>query len=174
MGLLLFAPYTRIVVSHSVRGGHGMLRERLSENLKFAVKSKDTRRSATVRLILAALKDRDIAARGAGNAEGLEEDAILNMMQTMIRQRRESIEMFKKGQRQDLVDQEEGEIRVIEEFLPRQLSEDEVAAASSEVIEELGAGSIKDMGQVMGELKSRYAGRMDFGKASQVVKSLLS
>ena len=92
----------------------------------------------------------------------------------MIRQRRESIEMYKKGQRQDLVEQEEGEIRVIEEFLPKQMSEDEVAAASQEVIGELDAHSIKDMGQVMGELKSRYAGRMDFGKASQVVKGLLS
>lgn len=151
-----------------------MLRERLPESLKSAVKAKDKRRSATVRLILAALKDRDIAARGAGDAEGLGEDDILNMMQTMIRQRRESIEMYKKGQRQDLVEQEEGEIRVIEEFLPRQMPEDEVSAASREVIEELGAGSIKDMGQVMGELKSRYAGRMDFGKASQVVKGLLS
>lgn len=151
-----------------------MLRERLTESLKSAVKAKDTRRSATVRLILAALKDRDIAARGGGESDGLGEDEILNMMQTMIRQRRESIEMYKKGQRDDLVEQEEGEIRVIEEFLPKQMSEDEIAAASQEVIGELEAHSIKDMGQVMGALKSRYAGRMDFGKASQVVKSLLS
>ncbi len=138
------------------------------------MKAKDARRSATVRLILAALKDRDIAARGSGDSEGLGEEEILHMMQTMIRQRRESIEMYKKGQRDDLVDQEEGEIRVIEEFLPKQMSEDEVSAASREIIAELDAHSIKDMGQVMGELKSRYAGKMDFGKASQVVKGLLT
>ncbi|MBH63829.1 MAG: glutamyl-tRNA amidotransferase [Alphaproteobacteria bacterium] len=151
-----------------------MLRERLTESLKSAMKAKDARRSATVRLILAALKDRDIAARGSGDSEGLGEEEILHMMQTMIRQRRESIEMYKKGQRDDLVDQEEGEIRVIEEFLPKQMSEDEVSAASREIIAELDAHSIKDMGQVMGELKSRYAGKMDFGKASQVVKGLLT
>jgi len=151
-----------------------MLRERLTESLKSAMKAKDARRSATVRLILAALKDRDIAARGSGDSEGLGEDEILYMMQTMIRQRRESIEMYKKGQRDDLVEQEEGEIRVIEEFLPKQMSEDEVSAASREIIAELDAHSIKDMGQVMGELKSRYAGKMDFGKASQVVKGLLT
>tara|TARA_A100001037_G_scaffold290465_1_gene303359 strand:+ start:8138 stop:8593 length:456 start_codon:yes stop_codon:yes gene_type:complete len=151
-----------------------MLRERLTESLKSAMKAKDARRSATVRLILAALKDRDIAARGSGDSEGLGEDEILHMMQTMIRQRRESIEMYRKGQRDDLVEQEEGEIRVIEEFLPKQMSEDEVSAASREIIAELDAHSIKDMGQVMGELKSRYAGKMDFGKASQVVKGLLT
>ena len=151
-----------------------MLRERITESLKSAMKAKDTRRSATVRLILAALKDRDIAARGSGHSEGLGEDEILTMMQAMIRQRRESIEMYNRGQRDDLVKQEEGEIRVIEEFLPRQMSEDEVSAASREVIAKLNAHSIRDMGQVMGELKNRYAGKMDFGKASQVVKSLLA
>lgn len=154
--------------------GRGMLRERLSESLKSAMKAKDARRSATVRLILAALKDRDIAARSSDKSEGLSEEEILNMMQTMIRQRRDSIEMYKKGRRDDLVEQEEGEIQIIEEFLPRQMSEDEVSTASREVIEELGASGIKNMGQVMGELRSRYAGRMDFGKASQVVKGLLS
>ena len=154
--------------------GRGMLRERLSESLKSAMKAKDARRSATVRLILAALKDRDIAARSSDKSEGLSEEEILNMMQTMIRQRRDSIEMYKKGRRDDLVEQEEGEIRIIEEFLPKQMSEDEVSTVSREVIEELGASSIKNMGQVMGELRSRYAGRMDFGKASQVVKGLLS
>ena len=154
--------------------GRGMLREHLSESLKSAMKAKDARRSATVRLILAALKDRDIAARSSDKSEGLSEEEILNMMQTMIRQRRDSIEMYKKGRRDDLVEQEESEIRIIEEFLPRQMSEDEVSTASREVIEELGASSIKNMGQVMGELRSRYAGQMDFGKASQVVKGLLS
>lgn len=151
-----------------------MLRERLSESLKSAMKARDARRSATVRLILAALKDRDIAARGSGATEGVSDDDILNMMQTMIRQRRDSIELYRKGRRDDLVEQEEGEIRVIEEFLPRRMSEEEIVAASREAIEALGAGSLKDMGQVMGELKSRYAGRMDFRKASQVVKDLLS
>ncbi len=151
-----------------------MLRERLSESLKSAMKVKDARRFATVRLILAALKDRDIAARGSGASEGLSDDDILNMMQTMIRQRRDSIDLYRKGRRDDLVEQEEGEIRVIEEFLPRRMSGEEISAASREAIEALGASGLKDMGQVMGELKSRYAGRMDFGKASQVVKGLLS
>ena len=172
--MLFSAVSTTLNVSPLGRNGQGMLRERLSESLKSAMKAKAARRCATVRLILAALKDRDIAVRGTGDNDGLGEDAILNMMQTMIRQRRESIEMYKSGQRQDLVEQEEGEIRVIEEFLPKQMSEDEVSEASSEIIGELSAHSIKDMGQVMGELKSRYAGRMDFGKASQVVKGLLS
>ena len=150
-----------------------MIRERLTESLKSAMKAKDALRLATVRLILAALKDRDIAARGSGHSEGIGEDEVLTMMQTMVRQRRESIEMYKKGQRDDLVKQEKGEIRVIEEFLPRQMSEDEVLAASQEVIAELDAHSIKDMGQVMSEMKNRYAGRMDFGKVSKVVKGLL-
>jgi uncharacterized protein YqeY len=151
-----------------------MLRERLADALKASVKSKDSRRTGTLRLILAALKDRDIAARGSGNTEGLGDDEILNMMQTMIRQRRESIEMYRKGNRSDLVTQEEEEIAVIESFLPRQLGPEEMAAASREVIAELGAASIKDMGRVMAELKARYAGRMDFAKASQVVKQQLS
>ena len=151
-----------------------MIRERLTESLKSAMKAKDALRLATVRLILAARKDRDIAARGSGHSEGIGEDEVLTMMQTMVRQRRESIEMYKKGQRDDLVKQEEGEIKVIEEFLPRQMSEGEVSAASREVIAELDAHSIKDMGRVMGKLKSQYAGKMDFGRASQVVKGLLT
>ena len=138
------------------------------------MKAKDALRLATVRLILAALKDRDIAARGYGHSEGIGEDEVLTMMQTMVRQRRESIEMYKKGQRDDLVKREEGEIKVIEEFLPRQMSEGEVSSASREVIAELDAHSIKDMGRVMGKLKSQYAGKMDFGRASQVVKGLLT
>jgi len=147
-----------------------MLRQRLSEALKEALKARDERTTATVRLILAALKDKDIAARGAGKAEGLADADIQNLMQGMIKQRRESVEMFKKGGRADLVEKEEGEIVVIERFLPQQMSEDEMKQAIKAVVAELGIASIKDMGKAMAALKERYSGRMDFSKASGIVR----
>ncbi|MBM3534978.1 MAG: GatB/YqeY domain-containing protein [Alphaproteobacteria bacterium] len=147
-----------------------MLRQRLSEALKEALKARDERTTATVRLILAALKDKDIAARGAGKAEGLADADIQNLMQGMIKQRRESVEMFKKGGRADLVEKEEGEIVVIERFLPQQMSEDEMKQAIKAVVVELGIASIKDMGKAMAALKERYSGRMDFSKASGIVR----
>jgi len=150
-----------------------MFRTRLNEALKDAMKAKDKRATSTLRLILAALKDRDIAARGRGNSEGVGEDEILDMLQKMVRQRHDSIEMYQKGDRQDLVEKEQGEIEVIERFLPKQLSEDETKAAVEEIIGEQEASTIKDMGRVMGELKKRFAGRMDFGKASGLVKARL-
>ena len=151
-----------------------MFRNRLNEALKVAMKAKDKRATSTLRLILAALKDRDIAARGRGNSEGIGEDEILDLLQKMVRQGRESIEMYQKGGRQDLVEKELGEIKVIERFLPKQLTEEETKAAVEEVIGELEASTIKDMGRVMGELKKRFPGRMDFGKASGLVKARLS
>ena len=151
-----------------------MLRERFYESLRSAIKAKDSRRSSTLRLIVAALKDRDIAARSSEKSSGVEEEDILNMMQTMIRQRKESIEMYRRGNRDDLAAVEEDEIKVIEEFLPTQLSDSQIATLTRDVINELEAQSIKDMGHVMGVLKTRYAGCMDFGKASQIVKQILS
>ena len=151
-----------------------MLRNRFSEELKESLKARDQRATSTVRLILAALKDRDIAARGRGNSVGIPEDEILQMLQTMVKQRRESIEMYKKGGRQDLVTQEEEEIAVIERYMPKQLGEAEVGAAVAALIGELGAGSIKDMGRVMAAIKERYAGQMDMAKASGIVKQQLT
>ncbi len=151
-----------------------MLRTRLNDALKDAMKAKDQCATATLRLILAALKDRDIASRGNGASEGVSNDQILELLQKMIRQRQESIEAFKKGERPDLVEKEQREIAVIERFLPKPLSEQEAKEAIEGVISELEASTIKDMGKVMGALKQRYPGRMDFGKASAVVKQALA
>lgn len=150
-----------------------MLRTRLNDALKAAMKAKETRTIATVRLILAALKDREIAARGKGNLEGIDEDGILAMLQSMIKQRRESIVLYEKGERLDLARQESEEITIIEQFLPRQLGEDEMAEAVKTVIQDVDAKSLKDMGRTMAALKERYAGRMDFHKASARVKERL-
>jgi uncharacterized protein len=151
-----------------------MLRARLNEELKTAMKAKDQRAVSTVRLILAALKDRDIAARTRGNTEGIGDEEIADLLQKMIRQRRESIELYQQGKREDLAQQEREEIAVIERFLPRQMSDAEMAEAVTAVIAELGVGSIKDMGRVMAALKQRHAGQMDFSKASALVKERLS
>lgn len=150
-----------------------MLRQELNESLKEAMKAKDGCATSTIRLILAALKDRDIAARSQGTDEKLSDDQILEVLQKMVRQRKDSIEMYAKGGRQDLVDREAREIEIIGGFLPKPLSAEEAARAVREVISELDASSIKEMGQVMGELKRRYPGRMDFAKASAAVKEAL-
>ena len=150
-----------------------MLRQCLSEALKAAMKGQGRRAVSTLRLILAALKDRDIAARGKGVEDGISEDDILAMLQTMVKQRRESIEHYEQGGRLELAEQEREEIRIIEDFLPHQMTEGEIAAAVASVIEETGAAGLKDMGKAMATLKARYAGQMDFGKASAVAKARL-
>jgi uncharacterized protein YqeY len=151
-----------------------MFRTKLSDALKDAMRAKEARAVSTLRLILAALKDRDIAARGKGKSEGIGDEDILDLLQKMVRQRRDSIELFEKGGRQDLANKEAEEIEVIQRFLPKQLDPDQVQGAVQEVIEELGAATIKDMGRVMAALKQRYAGRMEFGKASALVKERLA
>ena len=151
-----------------------MLRTRLSDALKTAMKGKDGRSVSTLRLILAALKDRDIAARGKGNPDGVPDDEVLGLLQSMIKQRRESIELYEKGGRMELAQGEAEEISVIEGFLPEQMSEDEIAAVITGVLSEVGAESLKDMGKVMTALKEQFAGKMDFGKASAIVKGRLS
>jgi len=151
-----------------------MLRTRISDALKTAMKSKQTHTVSTIRLIMAALKDRDIAARPKGNGDGISDDEILSMLQSMIKQRRESVEMYEKGGRAELAQQEEGEIEIIQTFLPEQMDDAAISAAVKEVVEEAGATSLKDMGKVMGLLKERYAGEMDFSKASAQVKTRLS
>jgi len=150
------------------------MRTRLNEALKEAMRTKDQRAVSTVRLILAALKDRDIAARGRGNMDGIADDEILQMLQTMIKQRRESIALYEQGGRLELAEQEREEIAVIERFLPQQLGEDETRDAIRGVMDEVGATGIKDMGRVMAELRARFAGRMDFGRASALAKEMLA
>ena len=150
-----------------------MLRTRLSDTLKFSMKEKNERSVSTLRLILAALKDQDIAARGKGNKEGLSDDQILSLLQSMIKQRRESIKLYEQGGRMELAQREAEEIGVIEEFLPEQMSHDEMAIAITRIIGEVGAESLKDMGKAMGALKEQYAGQMDFAKASAMVKERL-
>ncbi len=151
-----------------------MLRAQLNDAMKAAAKEGDKRALSTVRLILAALKDRDIAARPKGKPDGIGDDEILELLQKMVKQRNESIELYRKGQRADLVQQEEEEIAVINRFLPQAMDEDATKAAVGELMEELNATSIKDMGRVMAALKERFAGRMDFAKASGIVKSRLA
>jgi len=150
-----------------------MFRDQVPEALRAALKDKDQRAVSTLRLIMAALKDRDIAARGKGNDEGIDEDEILQMLQTMVKQRRDSISMYEKGGRLELAQQEAEEIAIIERFLPEQLGDDEIEAAVDKVIADVGAGGLKDMGAVMGALRESFAGQMDFGKASAIVKSRL-
>jgi hypothetical protein len=150
-----------------------MLRQRLNDDLKAAMKSRDQRATSALRLILAALKDRDIAARERGITSGVDEPEIIDLLQKMVRQRRESIAMYQKAGRQELVDQEQGEIDIIERYLPKKMSEAETNAAIAAVVQELGASTIKDMGRVMAALKERYAGRMDFAKVGQQVKQTL-
>jgi hypothetical protein len=151
-----------------------MLRTRLKDALPAAMKARDLVAVATLRLILAALKDRDIAARGKGVASGITDDAILDLLQSMIRQRHESIDLYRTAERLDLAQKEAAEIEIIQRFLPTQLSDEETEAAVGETVAELGATTLKDMGRTMAALKERYAGRMDFCKASAVVKQRLS
>jgi len=151
-----------------------MLRERLNEALKKAMLAKEQRATATLRLILAALKDRDIAARAKGRTAGIGDDEILAMLQTMIKQRRESIEMYNKGGRAELADQEAQEIRIIEGFLPEQMDDAAIEAAIRQAIDSVGASGLKEMGKVMAALREQYAGQMDFAKAGKVAKQLLA
>jgi uncharacterized protein YqeY len=150
-----------------------MLRQRLSDALKSAMLGRDARTVSTVRLILAALKDRDIAARSRGVTDGIPEDEILQMLQSMMKQRRESISLYEQGGRLELAQQEAEEITIIERFLPVQLSDVEMADAVRGTIAEIGALGLKDMGRTMAALKEKFAGRMDFTKASSIVKQQL-
>ena len=150
-----------------------MLRQAFTDRLKEAMKAKDSRTTSTVRMIIAGLKERDVGARGQGNVEGVSEDEIRRMLQAMIKQRRESIALYEKGNRADLVQQELEEIAVIESFLPRQLDEGEVEAAAIAAIAETGAMKLNDMGKVMTVLRERHAGAIDLGKAGAIVRRRL-
>lgn len=150
------------------------MREQIATALKEALKAQDKRHLSTLRLMQAAIKDRDIAARTAGGDKGVSDGDILDILAKMIKQREESATTYESAGRLELATQEREEIEVIRDFLPTQLSEEEVTSACDEVVTELGAESLKDMGRVMGELKKRYAGQMDFAKAGAAVKAKLS
>jgi len=151
-----------------------MLRARLADALKLAMKDKNAKSTATLRLILAALKDRDIASRTKGKKETISEDEVLSLLQSMIKQRRESILLYEQGGRMELAQQEAEEIAVIEEFLPEQMNESEMVKIIEAVISEFGSTTLKDMGSVMAALKENHSGNMDFSKASALVKERLS
>ncbi len=151
-----------------------MLRTRLDEGLKSAMRARNERAVSTMRLILAALKDRDIAERGKGNPAGLSDEQIQGMLRSMIKQRQESIRLYEQGGRPELARQEAEEITVIEQFLPTLMSEAAMADAVAQVIGETEAKTLKDMGRVMGLLKERFPGQMDFAKAGALVKQHLS
>ena len=151
-----------------------MLRQQLNDALKEAMKAQQSRAVSTLRLILAALKDRDIANRTEDADDGgITEDQILQLLQSMIKQRRDSIAAYLKGGRQELADGEAEEIGIIQRFLPEQMDDEALAVAVEQVIAEAGASTIKDMGNVMGMLRGKFAGQMDFGKASALVKARL-
>jgi uncharacterized protein len=150
-----------------------MLRQRFTDALKEAMKAREELTVSTVRLIIARLKEQDIEARGRGKSDGIGDAEIQQMLQGMIKQRRDSIVLYEQGKRPELVTKEQGEIAIIERFLPKQLGEAELEAAVKAMIAELGAQGMKDMGRVMAALRERHAGQIDAGKASQVAKRLL-
>ena len=150
------------------------MRSLLDTNLKEAIRSQEKQRLATLRLINAAIKDRDIAVRSEENTEGVSDSEIILILSNMVKQRKQSITQYEEGGRIELAEREREEIKIIEEFLPNQLSEREIGEEISKIIESKDKLSIKDMGKIMGELKTNFSGRMDFGKASEIVKALLN
>ena len=150
-----------------------MIRDQIKAALTSAMKAGDRPRTGALRLVQAALKNRDIELRGADSPP--DDDVVVNeVLQKMVKQRRESIEMYRSGNREELAAAEAAEVAVIEEFLPRQMSDEEIKAAIDAVVAETNAASVKDMGRVMGLIKERHAGELDMGKASQMVKARLS
>ncbi|MEE2945855.1 MAG: GatB/YqeY domain-containing protein [Pseudomonadota bacterium] len=150
------------------------LRAKINESLKEAMKSRDKERLSTLRLMNAAIKDMDISLRGEGKEEGASEADVLQILSKMVKQRQESAKTYEEGGRLDLAEGELKEITVIEDFLPRKLSDDEITAAIDAVVAEVDASSIRDMGKVMGGLKAKYTGQMDFGQVGGMVKARLN
>jgi uncharacterized protein YqeY len=149
-------------------------RTEFKEALKTALKAKDQISLSTIRLITAAIKDRDIEARAKGNHDGITDQDILSLLQSMIKQRQESSKTYAEANRPELAEREDQEIAIIQTFMPKQLGDDEVKAAIDGLVSEVGASDIRDMGKVMAELKGRYAGQIDMGKASGMVKARLA
>ena len=150
------------------------LREKINEQFNAALKSKNKTLISTLRLILAAIKESDIANRTNGKKEGVKDPEIVKVLRKMKKQRQESADLYKKGGRQELLEVEEAEIKIIDTFLPKQLSEEETKKISKEIVESLGASSIKDMGKIMGQLKQKYSDSIDFSKVNTIVRGLLS
>ena len=150
------------------------LREKINDRFNLALKNKNKSLISTLRLILAAIKESDIANRTNGKKEGVKDPEIIKVLRKMRKQRQESADLYKKGGRQELLESEEAEIRIIDTFLPKQLSEEETKKICKEIIESLGASSIKDMGKIMGQLKQKYSDSIDFSKVNIIVKGLLS
>ena len=151
-----------------------MIREKISQALKDAMKARDEAKTTTLRMVNAAIKQKDIDVARPRGDQHIHDDEVLNLLQSLIKSRLESIELYKQGGRQDLVDKEAAEIAVIKHFLPKQMSEEETRAAIRELVASLGATSVKDMGKVMAALKSKYASQLDMTKASAAVKDVLT
>ncbi len=151
-----------------------MLRDELTTSMKEAMRAKEARKLSTVRLILAAIKEKDIEMRGVDAGDRDDDAVITDILSKMVKQRRDSIKAYEEGGRCELAEREKEEINIIEEFLPKQMSDDEIKAAAETVVAELGAEGLKDIGRCMGALKSKYAGQMDFAKASVTIKGMLS
>ena len=149
------------------------MRSELDANLKEAIKSQEKQRVATLRLINAAIKDRDIAVRSEENTEGVSDAEIILILSNMVKQRKQSIIQYEEGGRIELAEREREEIKIIQEFLPNQLTDEEIHKEITKIIDAHEQLTIKDMGKIMGELKGKFSGRMDFGKASGIVKALL-
>ena len=150
------------------------LRKKINEQFNTALKNKNKSLISTFRLILAAIKERDIANRSEGKKEEVKDPEIIKVLRKMKKQRQDSVDLYKKGNRQELLEVEESEIKIIDTFLPKQLSEDETKKICKEVIESLGASSLKDMGKIMGALKKKYSDSIDFSKVNVIVKGLLN
>jgi uncharacterized protein YqeY len=161
------------VNSRFYREGAPVLRDAINNAMKEAMKARDERRVSTLRMMNAAIKNADIEARGQGK-EPLNEADMMSLFQKMIKQRQESAELYEKGGRAELAQQEKGEIEIISAYLPQQMSDVEAGAAISAVLQEINAETMKDMGRAMAALRERFAGKMDFGKASGKIKELLS
>jgi uncharacterized protein len=160
-------------VSFTITDEASMLRDDINDALKAAMKARDERRVSTLRLVNSALKNADIEARGQGKGP-LGDEELLGLLQKMIRQRHESVELYERGGRPELARQERDEIAIIAAYLPRALSDDQVKAAIADAVAATGAAGMKDMGKVVGALKAKYAGRMDFAKAAALIKAALS
>lgn len=154
--------------------GGPMLKQKLSDDLKTAMRTKESRRIATLRLVLAAIKEREISARTESDKPGVTDDEIILILSKMVKQRRDSIRLYEEGGRIDLAEQEKSEITVIEGYLPKQMSDAEVQTVCAGVRDELNAAGLKDMGRCMAVIKERYTGQIDMGSASKVMKSALS
>jgi len=164
-----------MLVSDSyIRGSKTMLRDDLTAAMKDAMRAKAKRKLSTVRLVLAAIKENDIAERGTDTADKDDDATVIGILTKMVKQRRDSVKAYEEAGRCELAERENEEISIIQEFLPKQMSEDEVKAACEAIVAEIGATGLKDIGRCMGALKAKYAGQMDFAKGSVMIKGMLS